>query len=99
MIVHDVGFAELLTQLKIISRIQAAQLRTIMTQQEIIGLLSTTGASNQEIADVVDTSAATVGTTLVRLRKKEKKRKQSLDSRLPGFPIASTRRLIRGENG
>lgn len=65
-----VGFSELHTQLKITNRLLAAGLRDRMRQNELIGLLASTGASHQEIADVLDTSAPTVAVTLQRLRKK-----------------------------
>lgn len=68
-----VGFSELHTQLKITNRLLAAGLRDRMKQNELIGLLESTGASHQEIADVLDTSAPVVGVTLQRLRKKGKK--------------------------
>jgi DNA-directed RNA polymerase specialized sigma24 family protein len=68
----DIGFAELHTQLRIISRLMAAQLKATTGQQELVRLLSTTGASYAEIADVVDTTPATVATTLQRLRRKNK---------------------------
>lgn len=68
----DAGFTELHTQLRIISRLLAAQLKATTGQQEMVRLLSTTGATNAEIADVLDTTAATVATTLQRLRKKAK---------------------------
>lgn len=68
-----VGFSELHTQLKITNRLLAAGLRDRMKQNELIGLLESTGASHQEIADVLDTSASVVGVTLQRLRKKGKK--------------------------
>lgn len=68
-----VGFAELHTQMKITNRLLAAGLRDRMKQNELIGLLASTGASHQEIADVLDTSAPTVAVTLQRLRKKAKK--------------------------
>ena len=41
-----------------------------MPQNELIALLVGTGATHQEIADVLDTTAGTVGTTISRLRKK-----------------------------
>jgi len=47
-------------------------LRSTMKQHELIALLGTTGASAQEIADTVNTSAATVQVTLHRQRKKGK---------------------------
>jgi DNA-binding CsgD family transcriptional regulator len=67
-----IGFAELHTQLKLTNRLLAAGLRDRLKQNELIGLLASTGASHQEIADVLDTSAATVAVTLNRLRKKER---------------------------
>lgn len=63
---------DLLIQAKITNRLLAAGLRGTMRQQEIIALLAGTGASNREIADVLDTSASVVSTTLSRLRKKAK---------------------------
>jgi len=62
--------ADLLTQMKITNRLLAAQLRSSMRQNDIIALLASSGASNQEIADVLDTTSATVSTTLQRLKKK-----------------------------
>ena len=70
----SVGFPELLTQLKILTRLMATQLKGTMGQQDLIGLLASTDATNQEIADVLDTSAATVATTLQRLKKRGKGR-------------------------
>jgi len=68
----DVGFPELLTQMKIANRLLAARLKSTMSQQDMVRLLSTTGATNQEIAEVLDTTPATVSTTLQRLKKKAK---------------------------
>lgn len=73
----DIGFPELHTQLRIISRLLAAQLKATTGQQEMVRLLSTTGATNAEIADVLDTTAATVSTTLQRLRKKAQGRESA----------------------
>lgn len=64
------GFAELLTQARITNRLLAAQLRETVSQQDLVRLLLGTGASNQDIADVLNTTAATVATTVQRLRKK-----------------------------
>ena len=69
----NIGFAELHTQLKITNRLLVAGLKGKMQQQEMIALLSSTGASHQEIADVLDTSAASVQVTVSRLRKKKAK--------------------------
>jgi len=71
---RDVGFPELLTQARIANRLIAAQLRGSMSQQDLVRLLSTTGASNQDIADVLNTTAATVATTVQRLKKKAKEK-------------------------
>jgi DNA-binding CsgD family transcriptional regulator len=64
------GFPELLTQARITNRLLAAQLREIMSQQDLVRLLIGTGASNQDIADVLNTTPATVATTVQRLRRK-----------------------------
>jgi DNA-directed RNA polymerase specialized sigma24 family protein len=74
----DAGFPELLMQAKISNRLLAAQLRAAMGQQDMVRLLSSTGATHQEIADVLDTTAATVATTLQRLKKKAIKRSAGL---------------------
>ena len=73
----DIGFPELLTQMKITNRLLAARLKSTMGQQDMVRLLSTTGATNQEIAEVLDTTPATVSTTLQRLRKKAKSAKEA----------------------
>ena len=67
---RNVGFAELHTQLKITNRLLVAQLRNTMRQNELIALLATTGASYREIADVLNTTPATVQVTLQRHKKK-----------------------------
>lgn len=64
------GFPELLTQVRITNRLLAAQLRERLSQQDLVRLLVGTGASNQDIADVLNTTPATVATTLQRLRRK-----------------------------
>jgi DNA-binding CsgD family transcriptional regulator len=61
---------DLLGQMKISNRLLAAPLKTSLGQQELIKLLMSTGASAAEIADVLDTTAATVATTIQRLKKK-----------------------------
>ena len=57
-------------QMKITNRLLAAQLRPLMTQQGLIALLSSTGATSREIAEIVNTTTATVKTTVARLKKK-----------------------------
>ena len=61
--------AEIATQTRITNRLLAAQLKATMKQNELIALLATTGASNQDIATIVGTTAATVSNALVRNRK------------------------------
>lgn len=68
----NAGFPELLTQARISNRLLAAQLREKMSQQDLVRLLLGTGASNQDIADVLNTTAATIATTVQRLRKRTK---------------------------
>jgi DNA-binding NarL/FixJ family response regulator len=64
--------ADLVTQAKITNRFLAAQLKNSMKQNELIALLASTGASNKEIADVLDTTDATVRVALQRLKTKAK---------------------------
>jgi DNA-binding CsgD family transcriptional regulator len=67
---RNIGFAELHTQMKITNRLLVAQLKNTMRQNELIALLATTGASAKEVADVLDTTPATVQVTLQRHKKK-----------------------------
>ncbi len=64
---------DLLKQAKTTNRLLAAQLKTQMSQMQLVKLLATTGLSAREIADVLDTTAATVAVTLQRLRQKSSK--------------------------
>jgi DNA-binding CsgD family transcriptional regulator len=64
-----IGFSELHTQMKITNKLLAAQLREQMQQKDLVRLLMTTGASDQELADVLGTTAATVSATKQRLKK------------------------------
>lgn len=68
----SIGFADLLTQMKITNRLLQAQLKATMSQQELVALLASPGATHQEIADVLGTTAATISVTLQRLKKKKK---------------------------
>jgi DNA-binding CsgD family transcriptional regulator len=61
---------DLLRQAKTTNRLLAAQLKSQMSQMELVKLLATTGLTAREIADVLNTSAATVAVTLQRLRNK-----------------------------
>ncbi|HEY6166992.1 MAG TPA: hypothetical protein VI454_03055 [Verrucomicrobiae bacterium] len=68
----SIGFEELRTQMVITNRLLAAQLRNTMKQAELIELLSTTGASAQEIAGVLNTTANAVAVALHKQRKRQK---------------------------
>jgi DNA-directed RNA polymerase specialized sigma24 family protein len=61
---------DLLKQAKTTNRLLAAQLKSQMSQMDLVKLLATTGLTAKEIADVLDTTAATVAVTLQRLRNK-----------------------------
>ena len=63
---------DVITQIKITNRLLAVQLKGVesMKQQDLIGLLAGTGASNQDIADILNTSADVVRATLFRLKNK-----------------------------
>ena len=67
----SVGFEDLLVQMKITNKLLAAQLRFQMKQQDLIALLVNTGATIKEIAEIVNTTPATVTTSLVRARKSQ----------------------------
>lgn len=66
------GGDDVVMQLKIANRLLAAQLRRRgdepLTQQDIVKLLAGTGATTQQIADVLDTSTNTVRKAQIRLR-------------------------------
>jgi len=66
----SVGLAHLHTQMKITNRLLAASLRERMNQTDLIQLLAGTGATQQEIAEILNTTANTVNVTLQRLKKK-----------------------------
>lgn len=63
---------DLLKQAKTTNRLLAAQLKSQMSQMQLVKLLATTGLTAKEIADVLDTTPATVAVTLQRLRQKTK---------------------------
>lgn len=68
------GFEELLTQARLTNRLLAAQLRDRMSQKDLVKLLMSTGATDKEIADVLDTSPGTVSVTKQRLKKPQAKK-------------------------
>ena len=61
---------DLLKQAKTTNRLLAAQLKSQMSQMELVSLLATSGLSAKEIAEVLDTTAPTVAVTLLLLRRK-----------------------------
>ncbi len=67
----DLG--DLLVQMKITNRMLAAQLKLTMSQGQIVSLLASTGASYQDIADILGTSVGVIATTLSRIKKGAKK--------------------------
>jgi DNA-directed RNA polymerase specialized sigma24 family protein len=60
---------DLVMQMKITNRLLAAPLKISMGQKDLVRLLLSTGASAAEIADVLDTTAGTVASTIQRMRK------------------------------
>jgi DNA-binding MarR family transcriptional regulator len=61
---------DLLLQARITNRLLAAQLKNSMNQQELVGLLASTGATRHAMADVLNTTPATIAMTLKRLRRR-----------------------------
>lgn len=66
---------ELLKQAKITNRLLAAQLKSQMSQMELVELLAGSGLTAREVADVLGTTPATVAVTLMRLRSKARVKK------------------------
>jgi DNA-directed RNA polymerase specialized sigma24 family protein len=67
---------DLLKQAKTTNRLLAAQLKSQMSQMDLVKLLATTGLTAKDIADVLGTSAPVVAVTLQRLRVKARKTSQ-----------------------
>jgi DNA-binding CsgD family transcriptional regulator len=65
---------DLVKQVKTTNRLLAAQLKSQMSQMELVKLLGTTGLTAKEVAEILDTTAATVAVTLQRLKHKAAKR-------------------------
>jgi len=80
----------ILVQLRIANRFSAAALKVKMEQKDIVKLLASTGASSQEIADVLDTTSATINNALLRLRKKATNVSSTADSEPSGADEAAT---------
>ena len=69
---REASLDDLLVQMKIMNRLLAAPLKQSMGQQALVRLLLSTGATAADIADVLDTTSATVMTTAQRLKNKAK---------------------------
>jgi DNA-binding CsgD family transcriptional regulator len=69
---EKIGFPEIHIQLRIANRLKAAELKATVGQQELVRLLAGTGATQAEIADILGTTAATVATTVQRLKRRNK---------------------------
>jgi DNA-binding CsgD family transcriptional regulator len=68
----DPPLERLIRQTTMTNVLLAAGLRQHMSQTDIVALLKGTGASLQEIAEVLGTSYATIAVTSQRLRKRAK---------------------------
>jgi DNA-binding CsgD family transcriptional regulator len=67
---------DLLKQAKTTNRLLAAQLKSQMSQMDLVKLLSTTELTAKEIAEILDTTQGTVAVTLQRLRHKASGKKR-----------------------
>ncbi len=65
---------DLVKQVKTTNRLLAAQLKSQMSQMELVKLLGTAGLTAKEVGEILDTTAATVAVTLQRLKHKAAKR-------------------------
>lgn len=66
---------DLLIQARITNRLLASQLKSQLAQKDLVKLLASTGATDKEIADVLDTTAGTVSVTKQRLKNSGKSKK------------------------
>lgn len=92
-------FEQLLAQAKMTNALLASQLLLHMTQQDVVGLLRATGASLQQIAEVLGTSYASVAVASGRLRKQSAQQKQGIehgDTQEQGAPEADLRETGTG---
>jgi DNA-binding CsgD family transcriptional regulator len=65
---------DLLKQARTTNRLLVAQLKAQMSQMALIELLTDSGLTARELADILGTSPATVAVTQQRLRAKKKKK-------------------------
>lgn len=72
---QSADLSDLLTQLKITNRLLVVQLKDKLKQNKLVALLESTGATNQEIADILDTTPGVIAVTVNRLKKKTKEKK------------------------
>jgi DNA-binding CsgD family transcriptional regulator len=90
---------DLLKQAKTTNRLLAAQLKSQMSQMELVKLLATTGLTAREIADVLNTSAPTVAVTLQRLRKIRESIKSAISARCRGVASMENELLRHATTG
>ncbi len=64
----SIGFIELHVQLKITNMLVAAQLKERVKQKDLVRLLMNTGASDQDLADILSTTPGTIAVTKKRIR-------------------------------
>lgn len=64
---------DLLVQARITNRLIAAQLKERMKQRDLIRLLMSTDASDQDLADILDTSKGTIANEKTEIRKAAKR--------------------------
>jgi hypothetical protein len=74
---REASLGDLLVQMKVTNRLLAAPLKTSLGQKPLIALLASTGATAQEIADVLDTTAPTIANTLYLIKKDKKSGKKA----------------------
>jgi hypothetical protein len=67
---------DLLKQTKTTNRLLAAQLKAQMSQMDLIGLLTDSGLTAREMADILGTSSAVVAVTQQRLRAKKNRKSE-----------------------
>ena len=63
------GLSDLLMQARITNKLLVLQVREKVPQKDLVRLLMGTGATDQEVADALGTTPATVAVTKVRIRK------------------------------
>ncbi len=70
---REATLGDLLIQMKLTNKLLAAALKQTMGQKELVRLLAPTGATAVELASMLDTTPATIATTLQRLKRVDAK--------------------------